>query len=404
MDNFIVPPITTTHERVHEILGKDWLQEQVEAIRNATKKKASLHPARMSPAFGWITHPLVSEARKGISEPGTPLLDSLETDLIDLENMELPSNLGERLKSDHDCIKVAYELRIAAGFCRLGYPIEWIPPSTQPRPEFFVFLKDSSSLSVECKKRDKYDGYEEDGARFWRHLQYSLRIKMEEASLNYWVKVTGRSFHLQDIDALVSEIISELQSKEQGQCESKVGHYRIEYTKLADPDKAISMYVVNMFPRGVFGINMGKQKRNQIMKGPLTNPKLLRLEVIDDPEHRVKGLLRNLDTAAHQVIEGIPNLVYIDTNIPYYEKEQQEFGNFIDAIKSELAHRHRQISAVIVTNIYPALTLDEYLGWRVRTELIEHPDPLVKLPQGLLFPGDAIGTQWLPGEPSVRVE
>lgn len=403
MDNFIVPPITTTHERVHKILGKNWLQEQVKAIRNATRKKTSLHPARMSPAFGWVTHPLVSEAIKGISEPRTPLTDSLETDLIDLESTELPSNLGERLKSDHDCIKVAYELRIAAGFRRLGYPVEWIPPSTQPRPEFIVFVKDSSSISVECKKRDKYDGYEEDGARFWRHLQYSLTIKLEEASLNYWVKVTGRIFHLQDIDTLVSEIISELQSKEQGQFESKAGHYRIEYTKLADPDKSISMDIVNMFPRGVFGINMGKQKRNQIMKGPVINPKLLRLEVVDDPEHRVKGILRNLDTAAHQVIRGIPNLVYIDTNIPEYEKEQQEFGNFVEAIKSEVVHRHRQISAVIVTNIYPALTLDEYLGWRVRTELIEHPDPLVKLPQDILFPGDALGTQWLPGESSVKV-
>lgn len=148
---------------------------------------------------------------------------------------------------------------------------------------------------------------------------------------------------------------------------------------------------------------MGKQKRDQVMGSLLTDPKLLRLEVVDDPEHRVKGVLRNLDTAAHQVIEGIPNLVYIDINIPKYKEEQQEFDNFMEAIQSELVHRHRQISAVVVTNIYLALAFDEYLGWRVRTELIEHPDPLVKLPQGLLFPGDAIGTRWFPGKPSVRV-
>ena len=90
MDEFIVPPITATHERVHGIRGKKWLQAQVEVIRNAPKKKASLHPAKMSPAFGWITHPLVSETKKGASQLGTPLLDSLETDLIALESTQLP--------------------------------------------------------------------------------------------------------------------------------------------------------------------------------------------------------------------------------------------------------------------------------------------------------------------------
>lgn len=403
MDNFIVPPGITTHKIVHEILGGNWLEQQVEAIRIATRKKASLHPARMSPAFGWGGHPLISEAKKGTSDPRMPLIDSLEMDLMDLAGTKLPSNLGERLKNDHDCSKVAYELRIAAGFCRLGHPIIWISPSNQPRPEFTVFLPDSSLLSVECKKRDKSDGYEQDGAKFWKHLQYGLRVKMEKTSLNYWVKVTGRDFHLEDIDTLVSEIISSLQSNEYGQFESKTEHYHVDYTKLADLGKNISMNIVNMFPRGVFGINMGKQKRNQIMVGPVTDPKLLRLEVIDDPEHRVKGILRNLKIAARQVIKGIPNLVYLDINIPDYNKEQEEFGNFVEAVKLELAQKHRQISAVVLTNIYPSLSLNEYLGWRIRTVLIEHLNPLAKLPRGLKFPGDDIGTQWLPGKPSVRV-
>lgn len=403
MDNFIVSPVITTHERAHEALGENWLEQQVEAIRIATRGKVSLHPARMSPAFGWVTHPLVSEAKKGTSDPRIPLIDSLEMDLINLEGIEMPSNLRERLKDDHDYSKVAYELRIAAGFCRLGYRIEWIPSSNRPRPEFTVFLSKSNLLSVECKKRDASDGYEQDAAKFWKHLQYGLRVKMEETALNYWVKVTGRDFHLEDINTLVSEIICVLQSNEHGQFRSKTGDYHIDYTKLADLGKSISMDIVNMFPRGVFGINTGKQKRSQIMVGPLENPKLLRLDVIDDPEHRARGILRNLKTAARQVIKGIPNLVYLDVNIPEYEKEQKEFGNFLEAVKQELTKRHRQISAVVVTNIYPALTLNEYLGWRVRTKLIRHPNPLEGFPDGLVFPGDDLGTQWLPGKPSVRV-
>lgn len=403
MNAFIVPQPIMEHDRVNEILGADWLTQQVEAARNAIKKKVVLHPARMSPAFGWVNHPLVSEAKDGAPESRTPSLDSLEMDLADLGDIKLPSNISDRLKDDHDCSKVAYELRIAAGFARLGYQVTWLTLHNQPHPEFTVSSNDSNLMSVECKKRDESDGYEQDGAVFWKYIQYSLRVKMKNASLNYWVKITGRDFNLEDIDSLVTEIISVIQANEHGQFDSNTGRYHIEYTKLADVGESIPMEVVNMFPRGVFGINAGTQKPDQKIFGPLKNPKLLRLEVIDDLEHRVKGILRNLKTAAHQVIKGLPNLVYLDVNIPEYEKEVEEFGNYLEAARVELAQRHRQISAVVITNIYPALTRNNYLGLRIRTELIEHPNPLVKLPKGLVFPGDDFGTQWLPGIPSVQV-
>lgn len=403
MNHFVVSPVIKSHKRLYGIIGEDWIPTQVESVRSALKQKASLHPSRMTPAFGWGTHPLVSEAKDGTIPRNTTLMDSLEIDLCDLATTKLPCNLSERLKSDHDCRKVAYELRIAAGFCRLGYRIAWIPPSSQRQPEFTVDLSESNRLSVECKKRDSLDGYEQEGGRFWKHLQFTLTKKMQELSLNYWVKITGREFNLNDIDSLISEIISALQSNEYGQFNSTMGNYIIDYTKLANPGKSITMDIVNMFPRGGRGINIGKQNPNQIMKGPLTDPILLRLEIIDDLEHRTKGIVRNLKIAAHQVIKGFPNLVYLDVNIPDYQTEQSEFGVFVAAVKSELSQRHRQISAVVVTNIYPSLSLDECLGWRVRTELIEHPNPIVKLPRGFKFPGDNYDTQWLPGNPSVRV-
>ncbi len=401
MDAFVVPQTILKHDRVNEILGADWLTQQVEAIRKATKQKAVLHPSRMSPAFGWTNHPLVSEAKKGEGSL-TPLLDSLEMDLTDMGDTKLPSNIRDRLKDDHDCSKTAYELRIAAGFSRLGYQITWLTPQSQPHPEFTASSTDSNSISVECKKRDKSDGYEQGGEVFWRHLQYSLRVKMEEASLNYWVKITGRDFNLEDIDSLVAEIISVIQSNEYGQFDSSTGHYHTDYTKLSDAGESIPEEIVNMFPRGVIGIDKYTiLKRNN--KTMLKNPKLLRLEITDDPEHRVKGILRNLKTAARQVIEGLPNLVYLDVNIPEYEKEKEEFINYVEAVRLELTQRHRKISAVVITNIYPALTVNDYLGWRIRTELIEHPNPLVKFPKGSVFPGDDFGTQWLPGIPSVQV-
>lgn len=68
-----------------------------------------------------------------------------------------------------------------------------------------------------------------------------------------------------------------------------------------------------------------------------------------------------------------------------WEKSSEEFQNFVEAVRSELAQRHKQISAVVITNIYPSLSLDEYLGWRIRTELIEQPKPLMRLPKGASF-------------------
>lgn len=404
MNEFIIPPNVSTHRGIDGILGQGWLKHQVDLAREAIKRKQGLHPSTMSPAFGWVSHPLISEAKQDETNgSGTPLLDSLEIDLRHLAGTILPHNLGQRLRDDHDCDKAAYELRIAAGFRCLGHSLVWCPPMKLPHPEFLVLAIDSNVLSVECKKRDASDGYEKEAARFWKHLQYALRKKMEEASLNYWVKISGRDFLLQDIEPLVTEIVSTIKLNKLGQFDSTLGRYHIEYVWIIEHGGSISMEVVNMFPRGVYGINAGRQKRSQVMSGPLTDPKLLRMEFIDFPESRIRGIVRNLKLAAKQVIKGLPNLVYIDVNIGNYEQEQIEFDNMAAAVATELKDRHRQICAVVLTSIFPSLSLDNYLGWRIRTKLIPQPSPIISLPNNILFPGDEIGTRWLPGEMFKRV-
>lgn len=405
MKGFVVPPILSNHPKTDKIIGEGWIERRVGAALSAMEGKQTLHPSGMGQTFGRLSHPLVSEvyhrrigaSRGAIGEPRTPVLDYLEVDLRDLDGIPSPPNLQQRLRDDHDFSKAAYELRIAAGFHRLGHFPHWVPPIQQRHPEFLVHTNKSDILSVECKKRDAADGYEQDGKAFWGRLQYHLRRKMEEASLNYWVKVSGRVFVLADVELLVSEIISTIRQRECGQFDSVCGHYHVEYLQVAASGGSITMDLVNMFPRGDFGINMGQQQRDQIMLGPLTDPKLLRMEVTDDPEHRVKGLIRNLKVAARQVVMGLPNLVYLDTNITNYESEEVEFDGILDAVKKELDKRYRHVTAVILTNIYPALSLDEQVGFRLRTELVMQPEPIVCLPRGFCFPGDEVGTRWLPG-------
>ncbi|HEX76073.1 MAG TPA: hypothetical protein G4O12_05765 [Dehalococcoidia bacterium] len=398
MDDFVIPYIPPNHSRLNRTLGKDWLESQVVAAQEASLRRQPLHPTTMSPAFGWVAHPLVEEAKNAAKNGRTPILDGLEVDLRNIDNIPLPKDLGSRLRNDQEFDKAAYELRIASGFCMLKYFLWWIPTVNWRHPEFVVLANKSDIVAAECKKRNIRDGYEQEGEKFWKHLQYMLRKEMEKASLNYWVKVTGRDFHLADIEALVSEVVSEMQTNENGQLDYSGGRYHVEYTELVAPDGSLPMEIINMFPRGAYGINIGKQKRDQVMVGPMQNPKLIRFEILDDPYHRVRGIIRNLSTAAKQVIKGLPNLVYIDVNLPEYEQEQSEFNDIVDAVRTELERRHRCISGVVLTNIYPALSLDEYLGWRVRTEYIAQPKPTCVLPQDFRFPGDIHRTACIRGQ------
>jgi len=48
---------------------------------------------------------------------------------------------------------------------------------------------------------------------------------MSEKSLNYWVKVSGRLFDLADIQPLVSEILSTIETAESGKSTAINGRY-----------------------------------------------------------------------------------------------------------------------------------------------------------------------------------
>ena len=369
------------------------------------ESKQNLHPSQMGQTFGRLSHPLISElyhkstgaVRGTVGGSRTPLLDSLEIDLNDLSGEPYPHDLRKRLRDSHDMEKAAYELRIAAGFRRLGHAVYWLPAAANPHAEFLVFAPTFDVLSVECKKRDAADGYEQRGEAFWRHFQYHLRQQMEAASLNYWVKLSGREFLVADVQPLVSEIIDAIRLGERGQFDSMSLHYRVEYLKLADHGDSIPAELVQLFPEGDRGVNTGRRNRDQTTAGALENPKLIRMEIVDDPEHRIVGIIRNLKVAANQVVKGIPNLVFLDVNLPKHEDEVSEFDAMVDSVTEELKAHHNEVSAVILTNMYPALSLDRHLGFRIRTELVVHPKPAVCLPRELRFPGDVAGTRWLPG-------
>lgn len=375
------------------------------------ERKQTMHPSSLGDVFGKLDHPIIKEAydlegdlttEDAFDTHSRPLLDSLEIDLGGLADITGPSNLQRRLRDERGFDKMAFELKIAAGFCRLGYLLMWLPNMRLPHPEFLATTDWTEIVTVECKKRDARDGYEREGANFWKHVQYQLIKEMEKASLNYWIKVTGREFVLADVQPLALEIVSKMRASDHGQFDSVGGRYHVDYLKLVEPGESIPMEYVNMFPRGHFGVNAGTQTADQLRKAPLkgllSNPKLLRLAVIDDPQHRVKGIIRNLKDAARQVPQGLLNIVFLDVNIADYDQEQAEFNNMVEAVRQELHTRHAQVSAVVLTNMYLSQSLNGVVGWRVRTEFVQHPNPIIIVPARLRFPGDPRGSLWIPGE------
>jgi hypothetical protein len=369
-----------------------------------------LHPSNLAQSSGRLSHPLVSEAynkeqghdRGAIDGPQTPLLDLLESCLETLED-NVPRNLRERLRDDHDVEKVIYELMIAAGFQRLGHVLKWNTSTHAKQSEFIVHTSRSKAISIECKKRDPKDGYEKKASAFWHQLQHDMIKLMNEERLNYWVKISGRDFDTRDIKTLSSLVVSEMRNNENGRTEDVLGRYGVEFLRLVEDGGSITAEVRDLFPRKLFGLNVGSYPRDQVkegthpqdMPGPITNPKILRMEITDDPLHRLKGITRNLKDASKQLIEGQPNLVYLDVSFDSYEAELDEFDSILSAVSDTLARRHKQISVVVLTAIYPSLSLDGVVVWRIRMDNILNTKASNPVPKEFKFlGGDEV--DWLP--------
>lgn len=404
MKAFVIVPEITAFPMLKQVLGDRWLDQKVDAAIKAFSGKAGLSPSMQGQTLGRLSHPLVSEFyhvaigadRDRLFGSPTPLADSVESALNELHKTNLTSDIGPRLKDSDGFLKVAYELEIAAGFKRLGHQISWSKPGPKMRPEFFLTSR-QGSVSIECKKRNRWDGVNREGDRFWKQFQDALVQAMNQERLNFWIRLSGRRFQPSDADLVVAEVIDEIKTNENGRLEILDGRYVAEFQKLTDVGGSISREVVDLFPRGSYGVNSGKSPRNNPTGGPMRDPKLIRMIMEDEPDQRVRALVRNLKDASKQVADGLASLVYLDVNIPTYVQEQQEFEDFVRAVSNEMHGAHKSISAAILTNNYPALSVDGHMGWRIRSTYVAHESPGVVLPDDLVFPGDANGSQWLAG-------
>jgi hypothetical protein len=102
--------------------------------------------------------------------------------------------------------------------------------------------------------------------------------------------------------------------------------------------------------------------------------------------------------AARQLPADGGGLVYLDPGVDNFHEEERVFAAVVEGIGDALARHHHRVAAVVVTSIYPALSLDDVLGWRVRTACVPQPSPTRPLPAELRFPGDGGGSRWFPGD------
>ena len=89
MDGYLIPLIPLNYNKTDEILGRNWWSDQVDAALKATEQKQPLHPATMSPTYGWISHPLISELKQQrLNGERTLILDKMEQDLEKIKEEE----------------------------------------------------------------------------------------------------------------------------------------------------------------------------------------------------------------------------------------------------------------------------------------------------------------------------
>jgi len=410
MRAFVVPPtLPNDHPKTRSVIGDDWLDRRVNAAWRAMQQRNNLSPSAIGMTFGKLAHPLVAELYAlavNSDALGTPQLDLLELDLTKLGS-KVPDDLHGRLRNDEESTKVIHELRIAAGLNRLGHRITWLSDEGAKRPELIVDADSDSAISVECKKRDRNDGYEAQADKFWNHFQYGLRQPMDEGGLNFWVKLTAREFRLRDVDLIVRQTLEELHSNDHGSALLSNGRYHLEYLRLADAHGSLPSEILALIPRGVYGVNHGEVNASDVTiptreggafsRGPVMNPRAIRLELTDDPNRRIRGVLRSLKTAARQLLPDLPGVVYIDLSFRSYDEETSDFDSVVEAVTSELKRAHRRASAVVLTAIEPTRLMDGFPVWSVRTALIRHPDALNPLPEPSDIPGEE-SSRWLPGQ------
>lgn len=412
MKAIFTPASLADHPIVYAAIGDEWLKRRITVAIEGRRRRNDLSPSAMGMSFGKLVHPLIAESYEAVNSDAdvaaeTPLLDLLELDINDLGNA-VPSDLGQRLRLEDQATKIMYELHIGAGFVRLGHEIRWLPDRGEKRPEMIVDTDSLTALSVECKKRDAADGYEQAASQFWNHFQHALRQRMDDSMLNLWAKVTSSGFALGDVDRVVKAAVTAMCSNDGGSIEVMDGRYKVDYVRLAAPGGSIPSELLEIFPRQVYGVNAGMVTPSQVRKprypgdafatGPIKDPKVLRLELVDDPAHRITGVLRNLKSASKQVLLGLPGIVYIDANLGNYQRETAEFDGIVARVRDEMQKAHTRISAVVLTDIYPSRTMDSKLRWWVRSEFIPQSRPQYPLPASLRFPGDESGSRWIRGE------
>jgi hypothetical protein len=408
---WMVLPSLKPHPIGSRVLGQDWLNGRLSAARASMQQRTNLSPSAQGMSLGRLDHPLIGELYEatnptGVLDGDTPLFDLLEVDLNTLGD-NLPDNARPRLRDAADCAKIMYEIHIGAALTRAGHSITWPHDTGKKRPDLILQNLSHQAISVECKKRDSRDGYEQAAHQFFKHFQFAMRQRMGKEKLHYWVKIEARDFRPGDVDRIAKEACTAMRSMDAGSIDLIDNRYTIEFLKLADAGASIPAELIRLFPNGDLGINMANGTPDQFLaagpnrpfaRGEVSEPLLLRVHLIDDPSHKAAGVVRNLKSASKQVSLAGPSLVYIDANFSDFQAESDEFDILVDAIRRELERAHTRVSAVVLTSVYPARSQDGVLGWRIRAEFIEQERATYRLSDEIMIPGRPNTFEWVPGD------
>lgn len=378
----VIPPTRSSHELVEGAIGRKWLRAQVRETMKPTPVGRGFTPSTIGLIDQALGHPLVSELYHiEIGRRQTPLrFDLMENCLSNLKDSLSPASLKSRLRDPSGYEKLEYELLAASGYRRYG--LRLTPNLARQGPDLVITSQSGDKVWVECKRKDSKTSLEDRMARYRHLVDQPLMDQMKEDGLychiNFRLLDDPTEIDPQD---LVRQVIELCRGRDLA---SELLFDRIELSivKLAEdvPEDILNSFITE---RTIMRSSSVAVKDGELDPSVRSKPIQIQWIIPDDQAGKIRGIENSLREAASQIPQEGPSIVYIDINSHDYFEIHGLLPILSEHVESLLRRTFRRVNYVVLTAVWPALTLNGIEGWGLDLHVVEQPKPRSALPTGI---------------------
>lgn len=357
----------SVHKTLDYFFGEKWIVNQLAKVKTSgyddmnpmNLAKLRLHP--VTQAIHDTQHKLaVSEAR-GYSDivigHSEALQSILHNNLTILEPLLDRKDINKRLTDINEFPKVEYELAIAAGYKRMGTQVKFIERTAAKRTgEFHVKNDVNNQVLVECKKKDLTSPKEKKISAWWEEFQHLMTQHLKKKNQFWGIQVDiPADADRQETHKLVS-FIGELVSEEvEGESTLSQGKYKVLTEKFGPDGEPVSISDVDNFGNeSDFGVVISNHKAKDVSSPLVYNPIKICAKVPSGLHNKKpESIIATLKDAYGQLDDELPNIIYVDVNVPSMKIEKLPgiLQSIADMVAKKLGADLSKISAVVLTNI-----------------------------------------------------